>query len=158
MGALAGSIDNINDAIAKQAAIQDSRFEKTVKDISAARKAASDGVKQARKDFATDLAAVTASIKGMETKLIGEIQVVSGAVISHKATQATVNRKVKGELKRIQKLMNHRKSVSERARGKLRTILDENKRAAAEEVKALDGLFKAKLSKIRSQANDDAIE
>jgi len=156
--ALAGSIDNINDAIAKQAAIQDSRFSKTVKDVKAAREAAAEEVKQARKDFATDLAAVTASIKGMETKLIGDIQVVSGAVISHKAAQATVNRKVKGELKRIQKLMNHRKSESDRARGKLRTILDENKRAAAEEVKALDGLFKGKLASIRKQAADDTIE
>merc|ERR1719181_1502216 len=78
--------------------------------------------------------------------------------MTHKAAQTKVNRKVDAELKRIKKVMNHRRSVSERARGKLRAILDENKRAAAEEVKALDGLFKSKLSKIRSQAADDAIE
>merc|ERR1719352_806848 len=53
--------------------------------------------------------------------------------------------------------MNHHNSESIKARGKLRRILDENKRAAAEEVKALDGLFKNKISKIRSQAADDSL-
>jgi len=62
-----------------------------------------------------------------------------------------------GELKRIEKLMNHRFSVSTKARGKLKMILDENKRAAAEEVKALNGLFSSKIAKIRKQAKDDAI-
>jgi hypothetical protein len=53
--------------------------------------------------------------------------------------------------------MNDRRSESKKARGKLRQILDENKRAAAEEVKALDGLFKAKIGKIRSQAASDSL-
>merc|ERR1712139_272673 len=47
---------------------------------------------------------------------------------------------------------------SKKARGKLRVILDENKRAAAEEVKALDSLFKTKLAKIRSAAAADSVE
>jgi len=64
-------------------------------------------------------------------------QVVSAEVISNRATQARVNRKTAAELKRINKLANLRHSASIRARGKLRAIMDENKRAAAEEVKAL---------------------
>merc|ERR1719446_923112 len=155
---LAGSIDTINDSIAKQAALADSRFSKTVGDIKAARKEAASQVKLARQSFATDLAAATAEIKMMETKYVGEITKVAGVVMTHKAAQTKVNRKVDAELKRINKVMNHRKSESARARGKLRAILDENKRAAAEEVKALDGLFKSKLSKIRSKAASDAIE
>merc|ERR1711988_779682 len=155
---LAGAVDNMNDSIAKQAALADSRFEKTVKDIKAARKEASAQVSLARKTFATQLIAATASIKDMETKLNGDIQKVSGQVMDNKSAQAKVNRSVDAELKRIAKLMNHRKTVSKRARGKLLAILDENKRAASEEVKALDGLFKTKLSKIRSQAADDAVE
>merc|ERR1719197_508078 len=149
---LAASVNNINDKIAKQAALADSRFSKTVKDISAARKEAAEEVKYARKEFATDLAAVTSHIKDQETRLTGDIQVVSAEVISTKAAQARVNRKVAGELKRIAKLANARHSESVRARGKLRAILNENKRAAAEEVKALDGLFKGKLAKIRATA------
>jgi len=154
---LAASVNGINDAIAKQAALADARFKKTVKDIEAARKEAAKQVKDARKDFATGLAAVTANIKKMETRLVGEVQVVAGEVVSHKAAQATVNRHTAGELKRIEGLMNHHNSESIKARGKLRAILDENKRAASEEVKALDGLFKNKIAKIRSQAADDAL-
>merc|ERR1711959_603205 len=91
---LAASVNTLNDEIAKQAALADSRFSKTVKDISAAR---------------------------------------------------------------IEGLMNHRSSTSQKARGKLRKILDENKRAAAEEVKALSGLFKKKIAKIRHQAAEDSL-
>merc|ERR1719224_359018 len=149
---LAASVNNINDKIAKQAALADSRFSKTVKDISAARAEAASEVAAGRKQFATSIAAVTAHVKDQETRLTGDIQVVSAEVISTKAAQARVNRKVAGELKRIAKLANARHSESVRARGKLRAILNENKRAAAEEVKALDGLFKGKLAKIRAQA------
>jgi len=155
---LADSVETINNSIAKQAALQDKRFSKTVKDIKAARKEASGQVNDARKDFATALVVVTATIKDMETKLNGDVQKVSGTVISHKAAQATTNRHVDGELKRIEALVNDRASKSKKARGKLRAILDENKRAASEEVKALDGLFKGRISKIRSQAADDSLE
>merc|ERR1719355_193672 len=72
--------------------------------------------------------------------------------MSHKAAQIRVNRRTQAELKRIMKLSDSRHSTSIRARGKLGKILNENKRAAAEEVKALDGLFKGKLAKIRAQA------
>merc|ERR1712164_124825 len=44
--------------------------------------------------------------------------------------------------------MGHSESI--KARGKLRRVLDENKRAAAEETDELDTLFKGKIAKIRS--------
>merc|ERR1711881_465917 len=138
--------------IAKQAALADSRFSKTVKNIAAARAQAAEQVKNARKTFATSIASVTAVVKDQETRLTGMTQVVSAEVISNRATQARVNRKTAAELKRINKLANLRHSASIRARGKLRAIMDENKRAAAEEVKALNGLFTNKLSKIRREA------
>jgi len=154
--ALGAAVTNINDKIAKQAALADSRFSKTVKDISAARKEAAEEVKYARKEFATDLAAVTSHIKEMDTKLTGDVEVVAGMMISHQAQQTKVNRHVSAEITRIEKLMDIKFSQSTRSRGKLRKILDENKRAAAEEVMELDGLFKGKIAKIRSQAADDA--
>jgi len=48
---LKAAVVNINDKIAKQAALADSRFSKTVKDISAARKEAANEVATARKIF-----------------------------------------------------------------------------------------------------------
>merc|ERR1711998_412729 len=89
---LKAAVVNINDKIAKQAALADSRFSKTVKDISAARKEAANEVATARKMFSTSLASVTAAVKDQETRLSGEIQVVSGEVMSHKAAQIRVNR------------------------------------------------------------------
>merc|ERR1711871_1755417 len=152
---LGAAVDNINDSIAKQAALADSRFSKTVKDISAARKEASDQVIDARKEFATELAVITASIKDMDTRMTGEVSVVSGQVISFKAEQARVNRHVAAEINRIDKLMDHRFSVSKRARGKLHSILNENKKAAHEEVEQLRSLFQDKISKVRGAMAED---
>merc|ERR1711912_68362 len=73
-------------------------------------------------------------------------------------SSSSVNRRTQAELSRITKLYNDRHSASIRARGKLRALLDENKRAAAEEVRALNKLFTGKLSKIRRRAAKDRIE
>jgi len=99
-----------------------------------------------------------AMVKNQESRLSGEIAVVSGEVASNKAIQLRVNRRTAAELKRITKLSNDRHSASIRARGKLRALLDENKRAASEEVKALDKLFVGKLSKIRRKAMQNSEE
>merc|ERR1719230_1485952 len=156
--ALSGAIKSINDGIAKQAALADSRFSKTVKNIAAARAQAAKQVSDSRKVFATGIARTVASVKDQETRLSGEIAVVSGEVARNKAIQLRVNRRTNAELARITKLSNERHSASIRARGKLRALLDENKRAAAEEVRALNKLFNNKLSKIRRRAAKDRIE
>merc|ERR1712164_104261 len=152
---LGAAVDNINDSIAKQAALADSRFSKTVKDIASARKEASNQVIDARKEFATELAVITASIKDMDTRMTGEVSVVSGQVISFNAEQARVNRHVAAEIDRVDKLMDHRFSVSKRARGKLHSILNENKKAAHEEVEQLRSLFQDKISKVRGTMAED---
>merc|ERR1711881_128044 len=141
-----------------QAALADSRFSKTVKNIAAARAQAAKQVSDARKTFATSIARTTAAVKDQESRLSGEIAVVSGEVARNKAIQLRVNRRTAAELKRITKLSNERHSASIRARGKLRALLDENKRAASEEVRALNKLFTGKLSKIRRRAAKDRIE
>merc|ERR1712036_31313 len=156
--ALSGAVKNINDGIAKQAALADSRFSKTVKNIAAARAQAAKQVSDARKVFATGIARTVAAVKDQESRLSGEIAVVSGEVARNKAIQLRVNRRTNAELARITKLSNERHSASIRARGKLRALLDENKRAANEEVKALNKLFTGKLAKIRRRAAKDRIE
>merc|ERR1711959_754222 len=50
---LGAATNRLNMALAKQAALATSNFQKTVKDISKARKSAAAQVKQLRKDFAT---------------------------------------------------------------------------------------------------------
>merc|ERR1712205_146813 len=156
--ALSGAVKSINDGIAKQAALADSRFSKTVKNIAAARAQSAKQVSDARKTFATSIARTVASVKDQETRLSGEIAVVSGEVARNRAIQLRVNRRTNAELARITKLSNLRHSASIRARGKLRALLDENKRAASEEVNALNKLFVGKLAKIRRRAAKDRIE
>merc|ERR1711998_481879 len=102
----------------------------TVKDINAARKQAAGQVKDARKDFATSLVALTASVKDQETRLNGDIQTVASLELSRQAEQIRVNRRTKAEMSRIMGLVNDRTTKNAKARGKIRALLNENKRAA----------------------------
>merc|ERR1711998_622634 len=143
---------------AEEAALAASRFEKTVKDISEARKQAADEVAKLRKDFGTEMALATAEAKKTEQILVDNIAKVSGEVISMKANQIRVNTKVAAELKRVEELSNHRFTDSKKARGKLRMLMDENKQAASEEVKALGADLKTKIHKLRSENSANKIE
>merc|ERR1711868_323035 len=148
---LGASVTGLNDALAKQAALADSRFSKTVKDLNAARTQATNQVRQLRKDFATQMATVTSEVKNVETRLVGEIAVVTGEVQTLKSNQITWDRRVAKELKRIVRVSDRRYSASKRARGKLKLLMDENKAAASAEVKALSTSLKTKLAKARGR-------
>merc|ERR1712072_1601710 len=156
--ALAGAVNELNDALAKQAALADSRFSKTVAYHSKARKEAADEVAQLRKSFATEMVTVTSFVRNIESNLVGQIGVVSGEVISMKANQNRINRRVDGELKRIETLANHRFSESTKARGKLKMLMDENKQAAAQEVKALGENLNTKIQKMNAQNDANKLE
>merc|ERR1740138_1587725 len=149
--ALGSAVNGLNDALAKQAALADSRFEKTVSDIQVARKEASDAVAELRSDFATELIATTALVKRVETNLADQVATVSGEVVDYRAFQLRVNRKVSKEKERIEELSNKRFSESKKARGKLRQLMDENKQAAAAEVAALAKELDTKLDKARAR-------
>merc|ERR1712036_115360 len=94
---MGAAVANLNDQLAKQSALADSRFSTTVKNIKAARLAAAKDVQNARKYFTTEIVALTSKIKQQETRLRGDIQVVSAMVISDKANQIRINGKVKAE-------------------------------------------------------------
>merc|ERR1719160_543650 len=147
---LNAEVHKMNRNIAKQAALEDARFQKTVKNIKAARAAATKQVRDARKSFATRIATTTSSIKDQESRLLGEIKLVGEELLSFKASQLRVNRRTTAEMKRITTLANLRNSQSVRA------LLDANKKAAHEEVKALNALFTRKLASVRTKATQDA--
>merc|ERR1712070_539150 len=135
--ALGAGVKDLNDKLAAQSALADARFSKTVKNIADARAKASADVGAARKAMTSAFVGLTASIKEQETRLMGDIQVVSAMIVSDKASQVRINKRVSAEIKKIVKLENGRHSESVRARGKLKAIMNENKRAAAEETAAL---------------------
>merc|ERR1712139_285575 len=148
---LGASVANLNDQLAKQSALADSRFSTTVKNIKAARLTAAKDVSNARKYFTTQMVALTSKIKQQETRLRGDIQVVSAMVISDKANQVRINNKVNAERKKIVALANKRHSSNVRARGMLRKLMDQNKAAAKEEVGELAKKSEAALSITRAR-------
>merc|ERR1711907_88967 len=83
---------------------------------------------------------------------------VSGEVIGLKANQIRVNKRVKAELARVEKLTNDRHTESKTARGKLRQIMDENKEAAAAEVAELRAELDVKLAKARAKNDEHSKE
>merc|ERR1719160_1244333 len=153
---LQASTGRLNRAIAAQAALEDVRFRKTVKNIKIARAEATRKVKEARSYFGTQIIAATAKINQQETRLASEIAVVSGMQTKNRQQQEQVNRRVNKEMNAIRKTANYRYSTSKRARGKLKQLMDENKKAAHEEVQMLNKLFTNKLNKVRAKANSDA--
>merc|ERR1711998_778498 len=123
---LAASVSTLNDAISK-----------TVKDIDAARAAAAEETAQAKRDMMAQILETKNKLHEVENKVINEIQVVSEMIVSDKAAQHKINKNVKAQMAALEKKSDTDFSASKRARGKLKTILDENKRIAQEEVTAL---------------------
>merc|ERR1711977_490066 len=134
---MASSVRFLNDKIAERAALADVRFSKTVKNIRAVRASATRAVSFARKQMNTKIVSLTSEIKASESRLKGEISIVSGEVMRDRQAQIRVNRRVNKEMGMIINTANVRHSQSKRARGKLRAILNANKAAAAQEVAAL---------------------
>merc|ERR1711959_116313 len=133
---LSAAYEGLNDSLAKQAALADSRFKDTVEDIDAARKEAADQVAQFRKEFAAELYCTTALVKNTEQKLADNLQKVAAEVTTMKANQCAINAQVQEELHFIEELSNHRHSV--------------NKAAAAAEVNALSEHLHTELDKARA--------
>merc|ERR1712159_511300 len=148
--ALARAVGTFNDALAKRSALEDARFRKTVKNIKWGKELAWKQAQSARKRFIMDIYGLTAAVKNQETRLSGEIAVVSSMVISDKAAQIRVNNRTKAELDRVIRLADRRFSSSKRARGKLKELFNKNKIVAAQEIKDLRKSSDAKLKKMRA--------
>merc|ERR1719333_749804 len=148
---MASSVRLKGDKIAERAALADVRFSKTVKNIHAVRASATRAVSFARKQMNTKIVSLTSEIKASETRLMGEVRIVSGEVMRDRQAQIRVNRRVNKEMSMIIHTANVRHSQSKRARGKLRAILNANKAAAAEETAALAKRTRFALAMLRGK-------
>merc|ERR1711871_478074 len=149
--ALAGATHTLNAAIAKHAALQDARFEKTVKDIAAAKQAAQEDVEAARKDFKMGLADVNSVLKSTETRVQDQIAIVGGMIRDTHAEQKVINEKVKLQQERLVNLSNEQFSESKRARGAIKELMDKNKVIAAQEISDLRTDANSKLTALRAK-------
>merc|ERR1712054_410805 len=137
---------NLNDAIAKYAALQNTHFSKTVKNIKAARKAADKSVMDARKVFGASLIALLEKVKEVDFRVQSQIAVVCSGVGLH-MTEAVFAARTNKSQKAVQDLVKHyndKVSVSPRAKGVLRKLMNENKVAAAHEVITVQKMIEAK--------------
>jgi len=152
---LSGAVTQLNQHLAKQSALEDSRFRKTVKNIAAARAEATRGVMKARHAFTVGLASTRSFAKNVETRVRSEIAVVSSEVQSNRIFQARVNRNVAKELKRIVGLSNQNQAESKRARGKIRALMNKNKKLASMAVGALAKRTNAGIYKLHHKLAED---
>ena len=118
--------------------------------IKAARKEAAAELKKARKEFTTEIVSVVAVVKNQETKLQGQIEIVSTEIQDNKVQQAKVNRKVDAELRRVLKLSDTNNEEGRKARGAIRHIITMHKQEAKQERDALAAKAKKDLRKTRS--------
>merc|ERR1711970_927204 len=139
------------------AALEDARFSKTVKDIAAARAAATTAVGEATRLMKAEILETEDTLKHVENKVISQIQDVSAMIVSDKAAQLKINKQVNSELDRLLKKSDSDFSVSKRARGKLKAILDENKRIAHDEVTELFESTRETLHKVHEEQNGHLI-
>merc|ERR1712196_665246 len=119
--------------------------------LKAARAEAAKAVASARKEMTSGIAAATAMIKKVETRLNGDIQDVSAMVISDTAAQNRINKHVTAEIGRLVKFSDKTHTANKAARGVIRKIMDENKAASAEEVANLAKEANAEIKKARSK-------
>jgi len=152
-----GAVNHLNELIAQHAALEDARFSKTVKDIAAARAAATTAVGEATRLMKAEILETEDTLKHVENKVISQIQDVSAMIVSDKAAQLKINKQVDSELDRLLKKSDSDFSVSKRARGKLKAILDENKRIAHDEVTELYESTRETLHKVHEEQNGHLI-
>merc|ERR1711998_731154 len=151
--ALATATAELNQKISKHAALQDSRFAGTVKNIEAAKIEAAAEVELAKKEFNMGLAEVTAVLKATESRIQGDIAIVSKMARAERSAQAIINKKVDAEIKRLEELSNTQHSESKRARGKILELFNKNKAIAAQEISDLQTSTSAKLESLRKEQN-----
>jgi hypothetical protein len=145
---LAAATSNLNKKIAEQAALQNIKFSKTVKNTKAAQAQAASQVSLAMKTFSVTLVGMTAAVKKMETWAQGIIEVASGALRSKDAQQVIINARLHAEVTNIVKKSNHRTSSTKRHR-KYLSLIDEYKAAAAQEVGQIFKSLNTKLALLR---------
>lgn len=131
---LKGAVSELNDHIAEAAALEDERFSKTVKDLAAAKAKAREDVEAAKKAMASSMLKTNEYLDNVETRLMGEINVLSGNIGDEERAQAAIKIKVDRQLKQLVEDSNDFETKNKNARGVIRNLMDQYKKIAHEEV------------------------
>jgi hypothetical protein len=152
---LAAATEDANDAMAQEAMLQNKQFTKMLKKGKRLAKYARIKVAKAKKKMKMKIAKLTGEIKKSETRVQGEIAVVTGDLISNQAAQARTNKKVKAALENIVATSNRGQTASNRFHKELRSKANAMKKLAAEETKALADKATTEVALIRGKMAED---
>lgn len=148
--ALATATNSMQAAIAKRSALYDNRFSETVNDLDAARKQATEEVKQAHSDFTSQFVVTVASIKDQSQRLEGEVQIVAEMVEDDKIVQKKLNSIVDQELEQIVANADARHTESRKARGQVLKLIAEHRAVAKDQILGLKEETKKSLRELRA--------
>merc|ERR1711966_145735 len=90
-------------------------------------------------------------LRKSETRVSGDISTVTGNLMDHKATMARTNAATAKAIDNVLKTTNENASENARYRGQIKVLVDANKKAAHDEVVALEGRMTTELALVRAK-------
>merc|ERR1712216_105834 len=132
-------------------ALNDKRFEQTVKDIAAAKKEAADRVAAAKTEFKTRLYSLTATVNEQVKKTNTRISQLTNVVEKNKVQQAKANANVNAEIKRMVKLGNDRYKEHLKKDEELANLIKSNKAATDARMDAMAAHYTMELNSVRAR-------
>merc|ERR1711970_1224218 len=148
--ALKSASSRMTAALDANAALNNERFEKTVKDIAAAKQEAEARVQAAETSFKCGLRHLSSTINDQVAKTNNRISQLSDVVEKHKVAQAKVNANVNAEMKRMTDLGNKRYAEHLAKDAELKKMIDSNKAATTKRMEAMGAHFTMELNAVKA--------
>merc|ERR1711970_1566312 len=148
--ALKSASSRMTAALDANAALNNKRFEKTVKDIAAAKQEAEARVQAAKTSFKCGLRHLSSTINDQVSKTNNRISQLSDVVEKNKVAQAKVNANVNAEMKRMTDLGNKRYAEHLKKDAELKKMIDTNKAATTKRMEAMAAHFTMELNAVKA--------
>jgi hypothetical protein len=145
----------MTSALAASAALQNTRFAKTVADISAAKAEAAAAVKKASQGFKLQILALSSKVKADVSKLNKRETDLGNVVTNNRLEQAKVNDKVTKEVDNMIAIGNKREAKLKSNDEHLRNVMAKNKADTQANMDKMAKQFYMELTKIRDQMAKD---
>merc|ERR1711871_854709 len=136
-------------------ALNNKRFQKTVKDIASAKKEAKDRLDAASTEFKTSLRTLSSTVAEQVQKTNARIDQLSNTVDKNKVAQAKINANVNAEQKRMVALGNKRYNEHLKKDAELNNLIKSNKAAMKKNRAHASHMLAKKTSALYSQIEHD---
>merc|ERR1711871_1854533 len=131
-------------------ALNNKRFQKTVKDIASAKKEAKDRLDAASTEFKTSLRTLSSTVAEQVQKTNARIDQLSNTVDKNRVAQAKINANVNAEQKRMVALGNKRYNEHLKKDAELNNLIKSNKAATDKRMQAMAAHFTMELNAVKA--------